>query len=579
MKRALILVVAVALMAVWPAGAGHASKEFTFYGAGWGHGLGMSQYGAYGLALEGWGYKKILRHFYTGTQVGTAPWSPGKLRVGLVQGKHTLHLKAVGGPVRLRVGSPSGKVVGGRAIPKGETWQVQTRPSGEYRVLDASGKSVDGHLWGGVSTHLYATYAGDGARVYVTEAGNHYNRGHLELNLYKGDGCASGYCERVVAVLTPQAYLYGLAEVPNSWPADARKAQAVAARTYAFEKAHRLGQHRPKCNCALYDDTFDQVYAGWDKEGSVLGNLWVDAVEATAGQTVLHQGSLIQAYYHSSSGGHTENNELAWGGSPLSYLRGVCDTGDYVDGNPNRTWTVGPMSASTVTTKLKPYTGGIGTVTGFSDISRGVSGQVLTLTVEGEKGSATISGAELAVGLGLKGDKVWINSNRLVTGEIRDTYDANLCGPGDVAGPRVKVPGGVRQRFEQGTIYLNDARDRAYWLRGPVHDEYLAEGEASGVLGLPRTGLKKLTAPQGCGKATCRRARFEEGWIYYKNSDGVGAHTLHGDVLDYFLDHQGASGLLGFPTTDVVTDGNGGTSASFEHGTVTCATSGVCTQS
>jgi SpoIID/LytB domain protein len=517
MKKALIVVVMASLMAAGPAGPGLASKQFTFYGAGWGHGLGMSQYGAYGLALKGWGYKKIVRHFYTGTEVGTTPWSPSKLRIGLVQGKHTLHLQAVGGPVRLRVGSPTGAVVGGRAIAKGKTWQVQTRPSGAYRVLDASGQSVDGHLWGGPSSHLYATYTGAGARVYVAEAGNHYNRGHLELNLYKGQGCLSGWCERAVAVLTPQAYLYGLAEVPNSWPADARKAQAVAARTYAFEKAHRLGQHRSTCNCALYDDTWDQVYAGWDKEGAALGSRWVDAVDATQGQVVLHRGSLIQAYYHSSSGGHTENNELAWGGSPLSYLRGVCDPGDYVEGNPNRTWTVGPLSASTVATKLRPYTGGIGTVTGFSGITRGVSGQVLTLRVEGEKGAATISGTELAVGLGLKGDKVWINSNKLVIGEIRESYDSHLCAPGAVAGPRVKVPGGVRQRFERGRIYQNDARDRAYWLHGPV--------------------------------------------------------------LSYFLDHGGASGGLGLPTSDVITKASGRTTTTFERGTVTCTKGGTCTQS
>jgi SpoIID/LytB domain protein len=579
MKRALTLLVAAVLLAVAPSSPGQAAEDFTFYGAGWGHGLGMSQYGAYGLSMDGWGYKRILRHFYRGTEVGKAPSTPNKLRIGLTQGNTTIHVKAVGGPVRLRIGSTTGSLVGGSPIPEGQTWRVQARSSGAFRVLNASGASVGGHLWGSASKNLYVTYASSGSKVYISEAGNTYNRGHLEFSLYKGEGCSSDFCERLVAVLKPQHYLYGLAEVPNSWPADARKAQAVAARTYAFEKVARLGQHRSKCDCALYDDTWDQVYAGWDKEGAALGSRWVEAVDQTAGEVVLHQGKPIQAYYHSSSGGHTEDNDLAWGGSPLSYLRGVCDPGDYVDENPNRTWTVGPLPASIVTSKLKPYTGGIGTVTEFSAIQRGVSGQILTLRVVGEKGASTISGSNLMVGLGLKGDKVWINSNRLVTGLIREEFDSEMCAPGTAQSRRVAIPGGARQRFDRGTIYQNEARDRAYWLRGPIYDEYRAEGETSGVLGLPRSEINVLTKPKGCGAVACKRARFEQGWIYYKDKAGVGAHSLHGPVLIYFLDHGGAAGSLGFPTSDVVIGLDGGLSATFEGGTVSCSGDGICSSS
>lgn len=579
MKRALTLVVAAALLVVAPSTPGQAAEDFTFYGAGWGHGLGMSQYGAFGLSKQGWGYKRILRHFYRGTEVGAAPSTPGKLRIGLAQGKATIHVKAVGGPVRLRVGSTTGPLVGGSPIPEGQTWRVQSRSSGAFRVLNAGGASVGGHLWGSASKNLYLTYTSSGSKAYISEAGNTYNRGHLEFSLYTGEGCSSDYCERLVAVLKPQHYLFGLAEVPNSWPMDARKAQAVAARTYAFDKVARLGQHRSKCDCALYDDTWDQVYAGWDKEGAALGSRWVDAVNQTAGEVVLHNGKPIQAYYHSSSGGHTENNELAWGGSPVSYLRGVCDPGDYVAENPNRTWTVGPLPASAVTSKLKAYTGSIGTVTGFSAIRRGVSGQILTLRVNGKTGAATISGSSLMVGIGLKGDKVWINSNRLVTGKIRATYDDHMCAPGAVQSGRVTVPGGARQRFDRGTVYQNNARDRAYWLSGPIYDEYRAVGEAAGVLGLPRSELKVLTKPKGCGAVACKRARFEHGWIYYKDKAGVGAHALHGPVVTYFLDHGGAAGSLGFPASGLVTGPNGSASATFEGGTVSCSTDGTCSRS
>ena len=60
----------------------------------------------------------------------------------------------------------------------------------------------------------------------------------------------------------------------------ALKTQAIAARTYAFTKA-ASSQHRAVCDCALYASSYDQVYAGWDKEGGVDGDRWVAAVNQT----------------------------------------------------------------------------------------------------------------------------------------------------------------------------------------------------------------------------------------------------------------------------------------------------------
>jgi SpoIID/LytB domain protein len=170
----------------------------------------------------------------------------------------------------------------------------------------------------------------------------------------------------------------------------AMEAQAVAARSYALGKAS-YGQHRSGCNCALYASSYDQVYAGWDKEGGVDGDRWVHAVDATAGQVVTYKGDVIQAYYMSSSGGHTEDNENVWGGTPIEYLRGVCDPGDYTTANPSATWTV-TYTAEQVTKKLKL---GIGAVTGFSNIVRGVSGRIVTVTVKGETGTASIARSTL----------------------------------------------------------------------------------------------------------------------------------------------------------------------------------------
>src|SRR6266567_8130074 len=49
-----------------------ADKPFVFFGSGWGHGVGLSQWGAYGLAQDGWSHQRILAHFYSGTDVGPA---------------------------------------------------------------------------------------------------------------------------------------------------------------------------------------------------------------------------------------------------------------------------------------------------------------------------------------------------------------------------------------------------------------------------------------------------------------------------------------------------------------------------
>jgi SpoIID/LytB domain protein len=516
MRKVLVLVL---VLAVVPVAAPHASAapapetavprgpndEFRWYGAGFGHGLGMSQWGAYGLAKQGWGPAKILTHFYSGTRVGTADAPPKRLRIGLAQSEHAVRLEAQAGPVEIRLGDPkTGEVVA--TIPSGETWRVAAAGT-DYRIVDANGDTVD--RVGGPNTPIFAVFEALGARVRVPEAGHTYNRGWIEFGLHECDGD----CHiRLVLEIRPQAYLYGLAEVPSSWPMAALKAQAIAARTYAFTKA-AASQHRSGCDCALYASAYDQVYAGWDKESGVDGERWVAAVDGTDDRVVKDAGQTIQAFYMSSSGGYTENNENVWGGTPIDYLRGVCDPGDYTPANPSATWTV-VTTAAEVTSDLGL---GIGTITRFTNFVRGVSGRIVSVTVEGENGQAQVSGNTLRSALGLRDDRVWINSNRLVTGEIRAKYDALGCSPGLPTSRQVSVAGGLRQAFERATIY---------------------------------------------------------------HSEATGAHALDGPVLDRYRDEGGPAGALGFPSTDVRTLANGNLRARFEHGVITCRPDGSrCTVS
>jgi len=568
-KRLLALVALVTLAALVPASPGSAAGSFTFYGSGFGHGLGMSQWGAYGMALQGWQTKGILRHFYRHTKVRDAADAPATLRIGLTQGRSRIQLEALGGRVTLRTEDRrDGPLVG--EIPRGDTWTVRVAGSA-YRVLDADGHRVGGQTWGGPARNLYATYEPDGAKVRVPEGGATYNRGYLEFNLY---ACGGASCdERLVLPIAPQAYLYGLGEVPSSWPMAALRAQVDAARSYAFAKA-ALGQHRTPCNCALYDTSADQVYIGSLKEDGPDGRRWVRAVNQTKDQIVAYRGSTIEAFYTSSSGGYTENNENVWGGAPVAWLRGVCDPGDYTSANPNRVWQ-DTFSAADVTSALRPYTGDVGRVRRFRSYQRGVSGRIETVTLVGGTGSASITGTDLRAGLGLADDRVWINSDRNVTGRIRAKYDSLMCAPGLPASPQIHVTGGLRQKFAVGAIYRNTDAGVTVWLRGPIYDEYTAVGGATGVLGLPTAGVVKITGVSGCAGGACSRVVFHHGRIYWK--DGVGAHALWGSVLDAYVGDGGAQGDLGFPTSRVDRASDGTRSATFEHGTITCPTGSDCT--
>jgi SpoIID/LytB domain protein len=543
------------------------AKTFRMYGSGWGHGVGLSQYGAYGLALEGWSATRILTHFYSGTRVAPAPKQPDRLRVGLVQGRKKLHLQAEAGTVELRLGQPNrGDLVA--TIPLGATWTIDIS-KGKYRITDGAGKRV-GTPVGGPGQDLFARYEPLGSRVRLTEAGHVYARGWIELNLYSScDGCTQHL--RAIADVPTEPYLYGLGEVPSEWPLAALRAQAIAARTYAVEKVLRVGQHLAGCNCGLYASTLDQVYLGWDKEAATDGARWVAAVNATSGRVVLYKGKPIQANYFSSSGGFTEDNENVWPGPALLYLRGVCDPGDYTPANPNRVWAQ-TFSAKAMSRDIATATGtGIGPVRRITGITRGVSGRIMSITVIGEAGRVTLSGTEFRSALGLRDDRVWIDSNRNVTGDIRGLYDRLDCAPGLAATPRLKLDGGAVQRFADGAIYRNDSAGATVWVHGSIEDKYVALGEEASVLGLPRTGVKTLPKLGG------RLVRFDGGAIYFKQ--GPGAHELHGRVLVYFLAHGGAW-KLGFPTTDVVKEGGGTISATFDSGVkISCPAGKPCTLS
>ena len=553
------------------------SGSITVYGSGDGHGIGMSQWGSYGLAQQGWTYQRILTHFYTGTQVVRAPSPLTSVRVELTYDRRVIHLKALAAPVKLWVGSRGGTPVG--QIPPGITWTV-TAAAGGYAVHDAHGGLVGGKTWGGPAANLYATYVAQRARVFVPEAdaiwhqGFTYALGSFEFNEY---GCPSACRERLILPIGFEAYLLGIGEMPSSWPQAALRTQAVAARTYATYEVKHYGL-RASCNCNLTDGANDQTYVGYGKVSGPDGARWAAAVTSTAGQVVTFKGSVIQSFFAASDGGHSESIQDAWfGGNPayaVPYLKGVCDPGEYTSSNPWTNWRYSYTKAS-LTSRLSPYTGRIGTVTGFPSVVHAEGGQILRATVQGTSGRATVSGMELRAALGLPEDRAWIGANENILGAVRAKYDGLMCAPGLPLTPDSALPGGSRQRFVRGGIYRNDRANVTVWMTGPTDSAYLSVGGAGGVLGLPTSTIGGLgSSGRSRAACTCSRTIFEGGRIYFKS--GVGAHALWGPVLSAYIGHGGALGSLGFPTSGIGHDGTGAAVATFEHGRITCPAGGSC---
>jgi uncharacterized protein with LGFP repeats len=177
--------------------------------------------------------------------------------------------------------------------------------------------------------------------------------------------------------------------------------------------------------------------------------------------------------------------------------------------------------------------------------------------------------------LGWYDERVWINSDHTIRGAIRDRYDGLGCAPGLPTSPQRGVHGGFQQFFANGGMYRNANANLTLWLHGAIDREFRAVGAGTGVLGLPTsTASASLSVQGGTGScAGCRRISFMGGRIY--DGPSTGAHALWGNVLASYLQHGGAQGALGMPTTRVQPRDGGGVRARFEHGTIACR-QGVC---
>jgi stage II sporulation protein D len=358
------------------------APTFVVSGRGWGHGVGLSQWGAYGFAKQGAAYQQILAHYYQGTSLGPAPLS--RVRVLLAQGRSRLTV-ASEQPFQVRDGT-------------GKTYQLDPGshsfgPRLRLKVVGAQqAKPLLGPLLflpGATPLRLNRPY-----------------RGQLLVSVVNG-------ALRAVNNVGLEGYLFGVvpSEMPHIWPAEALKAQAVAARTYA------LAVRKTGSDFDLYPDVRSQVYRGIAGEKPST----TAAVQATAGQVVLYRGQIAKTYFFSTSGGRTATVTDVWPNSePLPYLVSVADP--YDSASPHHTW--GPF-----TVKGAKLARALRVPGSLVDVRLAVtgSGRVRSVVAVGTNGEVTATGADVRRALGLRSTWFRIGVLSLTPPAAPVTYNAAVA--------------------------------------------------------------------------------------------------------------------------------------------------------
>src|SRR3954466_6944840 len=356
MTRLFLVTATLLLLAAAPAEA--ARTTFTIRGAGFGHGVGLSQYGAMGYAEHGGSAAQILGHYYTGTSLGTTD-PDRKVRVQLIADARSVRISGA-------------EQAGARKLDPARSYVVKRHGLSQVD-LSAKGKRV-------ATFTAPLQVAGDGGVTAVAGVGSY--RGVLEFAPTAFKGLS------VINSLGLDDYLQGVvpAESPASWPAEALEAQAIAARTYAITTAK-------SDDFDHYADTRPQVYKGVGIETASTNA----AVAATRGRIVTYDGQPVVTYFFSTSGGRTEDVEnTTLGNEPKPWLKSVEDEFDGV--SPRHRWTT-KLTMKAAARKLGSLVQG--SFKGIRVTKRGASPRIMTAEVVGSRGTTTTDGATLRARLGL----------------------------------------------------------------------------------------------------------------------------------------------------------------------------------
>jgi SpoIID/LytB domain protein len=295
-RNFLALLIAALISSATPAQAIDIPPTFNFTGNGYGHGVGMSQIGAKARAVSGESATAILNYYYKDVQV--VPYvDTHTIRVNIAHLVKSIAFTTHTPGARIEVFE--GDI--GNATESTPVTSFATKKRATFTIASMPKQKA-----------LTVRWIGENPIITMSQgsAVTKYRYGYITIKVLKGALVVTN------TLSLRDEYLWGISEVPSSWPAAALEAQAIASRSYALSK---LGLIRPSCDCQVYSHISDQNFVGYSKESEPrFGHFWKDAVSRTIIDTstslvVLSNGKPAQAYFFSSSGGATQTTRDAWG--------------------------------------------------------------------------------------------------------------------------------------------------------------------------------------------------------------------------------------------------------------------------
>lgn len=393
-----------------------ADSMFAVSGRGWGHGIGMTQYGAMGYAQQGKTYDWILAHYFQHTTLATRVELTVKVDLDVGKAaRSSWRIAAASDATTLTVTD----LLARRSVEvtRGAVVWVKFASAGAVLYSDRSGSvgSVIATFTGAV---VASTGSTRGSMVRILGTSGPFQdsgigwRGQIRFSPHD---TTSGHAIDYVLM---EQYLRGVVprESPSSFPVEALRAQAVAARSYAYDAA--------ASGSTLWCTTMSQVYNGAQHGTASHEAASTDAaVAATANDFVVYGTTVVQAFFSSSSGGRTANIEDVWFGStPRPYYTSVADA-DNVAGNTNYRWSLADMSGTTLAGKIRSHYPADARPSPARVTSTKVnladSGWVLSVTLHWSTGADTsLTGPEFQHALGLKSSAFsvkWLNPPPVTT--------------------------------------------------------------------------------------------------------------------------------------------------------------------
>lgn len=307
-KLAKFLPLLLLLHPISPAQAEDVPTSFNFTGAGFGHGVGMSQIGAKARAVAGESATAILKYYFKDVEVAPiVDTATIRVNIGHALKAATFSTTSPGTSLQLFSNDSLVAQVGNR-----KRLTVNISPDG--RTIQGFNVPLLTLRWSGGAIPV--------VNFHISGTTERYRYGFIQIRVVRGA------LEVTNTLAVRDEYLLGISEVSSSWPAAMLEAQTIASRSFALSK---MGNIKASCDCHLYSHIADQNFVGYAKEAEPrFGKIWREAVlrtivDTSTGLAILSNGRPIQAFFFSSSGGATQTSADAWGGF-TSYTQSVSDS-------------------------------------------------------------------------------------------------------------------------------------------------------------------------------------------------------------------------------------------------------------